>query len=84
MLSENDVRELLATMCSRLGVCLTAGDVDRLAAAPPESASAFVDEIVRAEWENAGLENDLRAVLEAMVSQAMASAGDRSPLPASG
>jgi hypothetical protein len=81
MLSENDVRELLGAMCSRLGVCLTAGDVDRLASAPPDSVSAFVDAIVRAEWDSAGLENVLRAELEAMVADAVAS---RRPAAAGG
>lgn len=71
MLSQNEVRELLGAMCSRLGVCLTTGDVERLAADPPMGVSAFVDAVVRAEWESAGLENDVRPELEAMVRAAM-------------
>ena len=74
MLGPNDVRELLEAMCAQLGVCLSTGHVERLAAQPPETVQAFVDEIVRIEWEDAGLENVLRAEMEAMVSAAIARA----------
>ncbi|MBO6933941.1 MAG: hypothetical protein JJ863_03175 [Deltaproteobacteria bacterium] len=74
MLSPEQVRELLQAMCDELGVCLSGGHVERLAARPPESVEAFVDEVVRIEWEDAGLENGLRSEMEAMVSNAMARA----------
>jgi len=74
MLCPNDVRELLEAMCSRLGVCLCSDDVERLAADPGGSVAELVDAIVRAEWENAGLENDLRREMEAMVSAAVSRA----------
>jgi hypothetical protein len=47
--AENDVEDLLNMLCAEMGFCLSPAQFERLAGSEPNDASAFTDEVFRAE-----------------------------------